>query len=465
MIGAALRQRELEGNPIKVAVVGAGRFGTSVIAQVSQMPGVVVAAIADRNATNLAAAWEAYGAPAGEIVGTDALGPAVDAIRAGRPVALSDAAPAPELPVDVLVEATGVTEVSAQICRAALEAGRHVVNVTVESEVAVGAQLARIARENGVVYSLADGDQPGVVNRLVDWARALGMDVIAAGRGTRRYPADRAGLPDGAFARYGYSDELVAHRRLSPQMYNSFRDGTKSQIEMCAVANVTGLVPDRPGMHEPSVGIPDLSDRFRLESQGGLLRREGIVDLANAISADGESEVERDIETGVFAVVRSNHPLIAEDMGFYGLSVAADGRAATIYRPYHLCGVETPLSIAEAALFGHTTGAPLEDPVADVVAVAKRDLPAGATLDGSGGATVSGYVVEWADARERSLLPLALAAGVTLARAVPAGRAVRYADIDPLPTGTLTELRALMGDRGRSDATPAPDAEPLVFPA
>ncbi len=464
MIGAVLRRRESEGRPIKVAVVGAGRFGTSVIAGVSQMPGVVVAAIADRNPTNLAAAWEAYGAPADEIANAATLGPAVDAIADGWPVALADAAPAPDLPVDVLVEATGVPEVSARICRAALEAGRHVVNVTVESEVAVGAQLARIAREQGVVYSLADGDQPGVVNRLVDWARALGMDVIAAGRGTRRYPADRAGIPDGAFARYGYSDELVAHRRLSPQMYNSFRDGTKSQTEMCAVANVTGLIPDRPGMHEPSAGIPDLADLFRLESQGGLLAREGIVDLANAIGPDGESEVDRDIETGVFAVVRSNHPLIAEDMGFYGLSVAADGHAAAIYRPYHLCGVETPLSIAEAALFGHATGTPLEEPVADIAAIAKRDLPAGTTLDGSGGATVSGYVVEWADARERSLLPLALAAGVRLAHAVPGGGAITYADLEPLPATTIGELRQLMGDPGQS-AAPAPNAAPLIFPA
>lgn len=464
MIGTALRAREADGHRVKVAVVGAGRFGTSVIAQISGMPGMEVAAIADRNPENLAAAWGAYGATPDAVVTASEMGRAVDAVRAGRPVALEDADLAPDLPVDVIVEATGVTEVSARICRAALERGRHVVNVTVEADVAVGPWLARVARTNGVVYTLADGDQPGVVNRMVDWARALGLEVIAAGRGTRRYPADREGLPEEAFARYGYSDELVAHRRLNAQMYNSFRDGTKSQIEMCAVANVTGLVPDRPGMHEPSAGIGDLARLFRLRTDGGILAREGVVDLANAVAEDGQTDVPGEIANGVFVVVRSPHPLIAEDLGFYGLNVSPDGRTGLIYRPYHLCGVEAPLSAAEAALFGHATACPREDPVADVIAVAKRDLAEGTQLDGSGGATVSGYVVRWDDARGRGLLPLALAGGVTLARPVERGKAVRYADVHRGATGMMEEMRREMGDRGWDDPATEPRLPELEFP-
>ncbi len=448
MIGAALRQREADGRRVKVAVVGAGRFGASVIAQIAGMPGMDVAAIAERSPVNMAAAWEAYGAAPDEAVTANEVGRAVDAVKAGRPVALEDADITPDLPVDVIVEATGVTEVSARICRAALERGKHVVNVTVEADVAVGARLAQIAGENGVVYTLADGDQPGVANRLVDWARSLGFQVIAAGRGTRRYPADREGSPKEAFARYRYSAEMVARRRLNAQMYNSFRDGTKSQLEMCALANVAGLVPDRPGMHEPPAGIDDLARLFRLRKDGGILGREGVVELANAVAEDGETDVAGEIANGVFVVIRSPHPLIAEDLGFYGLKVSEDGRTGVIYRPYHLCGVEAPLSAAEAALFGHATACPRQEPVADVAAVAKRDLAAGSRLDGSGGTTVSGYVVGWGAARARGILPLALAEGVKLLQPVERGRAIRYADVQRGRAGTIEELRHEMGDRG-----------------
>lgn len=451
MIGAALRAREADGKRVKVAVVGAGRFGASVIAQIAGMPGMEVAAIADRNLVNLAAAWEAYGAAPDEVVPADAIGPAVDAVTAGRPVGLEDADLAPELPVDVIVEATGVTDVSARICRVALERGRHVVNVTVEADAAVGARLARIARRNGAVYTLADGDQPGVVTRMVEWAHSLGFSVIAAGRGTRRYAADREGSPEEAFARYDYSDELVARRRLNARMYNSFRDGTKSQIEMCALANVTGLVPDRPGMYEPSAGIDDLARLFRLRADGGILGREGVVELANAVADDGETDVAGGIANGVFVVVRASHALIAEDLGFYGLNVSEDRLTGVIYRPYHLCGVETPLSAAEAALFGHATACPREEPVADVIAVAKHDLAKGTQLDGGGGETVSGYIVEWGEARARGILPLALAEGVKLVRAVRRGEAIRYADVRQRKAGTIDELRREMGDGGWED--------------
>ena len=436
MIGAALRAREADGKRVKVAVVGAGRFGASVIAQIAGVPGMEVAAIADRNPVNLAAAWEAYGAAPDEVV------------------------PA-ELPVDVIVEATGVTDVSARICRAALESGRHVVNVTVEADAAVGARLAGIARRNSVVYTLADGDQPGVVNRMVEWARSLGFSVLAAGRGTKRYAADREGSPEEAFARYGYSDELVAHRRLNARMYNSFRDGTKSQIEMCALANVTGLVPDRPGMHEPPAGVDDLAQLFRLRAHGGILGREGVVELANAVADDGETDVAGEIANGVFVVVRASHALIAEDLGFYGLKVSEDGRVGVLYRPYHLCGVETPLSAAEAALFGHATACPREEPMA---AVAKQDLAEGTQLDGGGGETVSGYIVEWGEARARGILPLALAEAVKLVRPVQRGEAICYADVRPRNAGTIDELRREMGDGGWEDVENGAMLPKLEFP-
>ena len=464
MIADALLRRQSDSRPVKVAVAGAGRFGTSVIAQISQMPGIEVTAIADISTSNLEEAWKAYGVPSESIVWAESPGAATNAIIAGQPVAVADASLVPGLPVDVVVEATGVPEISARVCRDALSLGNHVVNVTVECDVAVGAALSRLARQNNAVYSLADGDQPAAVKRLVDWSRALGFQIIAAGRGARRYRSDRAGIPEEAFARYGYDQGMVDRRRLNPRMYNSFRDGAKAQIEMTAVANMTGLVPDIPGMHEPAAGVGDLPRLLRLARHGGILSREGVVELANCVLPDDESDIPDEISIGVFAVIRSDHPLTAEDMDFYGLRMAPDGRTGIIYTPYHLCGIETPLTIAEAALFGHAVAAPRESPVADVAAVAKRDLASGERLDGSGGSTLNGYIVEWPQARRIGLLPLALADGSTLRRSITKGSPLRYSDVDLPGESVIRDLRRELGDTG-SQSEPAATAAEISFPA
>ena len=463
MIADALLKRAAAGRPLRVAVVGAGRFGTTVVAQISQAPGMEIVAIADVSRPNLEAAWAAYGRPADAVAYPDSPAEAAASVRSGTATGLLDASVVAGLPIDVVVEATGVPEVSARICRDCIVAGLHVVNVTVECDVAVGPVLARLAREHGVAYSLTDGDQPGATKRLVDWARTLGFEIIAAGRGTRRHPADRDGIPSEAFERYGYDQAMVERRRLNPKMYNSFRDGTKSQIEMTAVANMTGLVPDVPGMHEPAAGIGDLPRLLRLEDDGGILSHEGVVELANCVAPDGSGDVWDDISIGVFAVIRSDHVLTAEDMGFYGLRMADDGRTGVIFTPYHLCGIETPLTVAEAGLFGHAAAAPLEQPVADVVAVAKRDLNSGDQLDGSGGSTVSGFIVEWTLAREITLLPLALADGVKVKRSIPMGVPVRYADVAPPRQSLIRDLRREIGDEGWEAEAPRPAAV-ISFP-
>ncbi|MGH2351222.1 MAG: NAD(P)H-dependent oxidoreductase, partial [Chloroflexota bacterium] len=392
---ALLRARAAEGQPVRVGLVGAGRFGTTVAAQAGQMPGLALLAVADVNEPNACAALEAAGydgTAAGGIVRTGDTGTAADAILRGRPALLDDGPRLAELPLDVIVEATGRPEVSAQVIWAALGAGKHVVNVTVESDVLLGALFRRRADASGAVYTVADGDQPGCTMRLVEWAQVLGYRVVAAGRGTQRYPWDRHGVPEEAFARYGYDGDLVARRRLNPQMYNSFRDGSKAQIEMTSLANMTGLVPDVRGMHEPSAALENLPRLFGPPAAGGLLSREGVVDLANAVAPDGHTLLPNHIASGVWTVVTTDDPLLREDLAFYGLPASPDGERAVLYRPYHLCGVEAPLSIAEAAQLGRPTGAPLPTPVADVIAVAKRDLRQGERLDGSGGHTVYGLI-------------------------------------------------------------------------
>jgi predicted homoserine dehydrogenase-like protein len=440
---AGLEAREAAGRPIRVGLVGAGRFGTTVAAQVGQMRGMRLSVVCDlRPESAEMAALGGTRGDAARIVRPSGAGALADAVAADRCAVTDDLALALEAPVDVVVEATGRPGVAVRVADGAIAAGKHVVMVTVEADVLLGAALAERARRAGVVYTLADGDQPAVTKRMVDWCRAAGYTIVAAGRGTRRYPGDAEGLPEEAFARYGFEAEIVERRRFNAQMYNSFRDGSKAQIEMCALANASGLRPDRPGMHEPSAGYADLPRLFRPRSEGGLLERTGIVDLSNAVGIDGRTDVPTAIANGVWVVVTTDQPLLREDLAFYGLPASEDKRYAAFWRAYHLCGVETPTSIAEAALFGTPTAAPLDGPIADVVAVAKRDLAPGDTLDGSGGANVRGQVEEIGGALAGGWLPLGLADGVRLNRAVRQGEPIPRAAVDGRPAGRLAELRA-----------------------
>ena len=329
-LAGRLEERAAEDRPVRVGLVGAGRFGTSVAAQLGRMRGLRLAVVADLRQSNAQAALEAAGWAAADVQTTDSAGVVRERVHAGRAVIVEAADLLAEAPLDVVVEATGRPEVSARVIPGLLRAGIHVVNVTVESDVLLGALFRRQADTAGVVYSLADGDQPICTKRLYDWAVGLGYRVIAAGRGTRRYPTDRALTPAEAFARWGVDEEHVQRRRLNAQMYNSFVDGSKAQIESTAIANMTGLVPDVRGLHEPSVAVPDLPNTLRRREEGGILGAEGVVELANAVAPDGKTLLPDNIASGVWAVVTTEQPLLREDMAFYHLPVSGDGRAAVL---------------------------------------------------------------------------------------------------------------------------------------
>ena len=446
MIAADLAERERAGKPIRVGIVGAGKFGSSVAHQVSRMPGLRLVALADLFPDKARAVFARNDIEPENIVQAGDTHAIARVIEQGKSAVTDDPMALCDAPLDVIVEATGVPENGARIGAEAIARGKHIVMVNMETDVAVGALLSKRARAAGVVYTVADGDQPGCIMRLVDWAQALGLEVVVAGRGTRRFSSDREGDPDEAFARYGYDPQLVQEQQLNAQMYNSFRDGSKSQIEMCSVANMSGLVPDVRGMHEPSATIPDLATVFSLQANGGVLNEFGVVELANAVAPNGVTVLPNHLDIGVFIVVRTDHPRIAQDLGFYGLKMGPDGTTAAHYRPYHLCGIEAPLSIAEAGLYGKPTGAPIGAPVADVIAVAKRDLAAGETLDGSGGKTVYGLIERAAIVRAESLLPLTVTNGVRLTRAVAADQPITYDMIERPTDSLLWSLRAEQDD-------------------
>ena len=442
-----LEARVAAGRPVTVALAGAGRFGTSIAAQISQIEGLRLAAVADPNASHGVAALEAAGWAEGQWQRCEGAGEAQAAIEAGTAVLAPDAEVLESAPIEVLVDATGIPDVAARNAWGALRHGKHVVMVTVEADVSCGWALAREARRQGVVYTLAAGDQPVAIMELFDWAMALGLQVIAVGRGTRRYPADRHGDPERALSRLGYDAEAAERLRLNAQMYNSFRDGTKAQIEMCAVSNMTGLPPDRRGMHEPSVGLNELPDLFAPAEAGGLLESTGVVDLANGVGSDGESELSENIADGVWAVVTSDVGHIREDMRIHGTRVSRDGRRMVLFREYHLCGIETPLSIAQAALLGSSSGLAKETPTSEVLAYAKRDLRPGDRLDGSGGRLVYGLIDRAEALRSEGVLPLGQAYGARVLEPVAADQAIPAGSVKVNEESFVAKLRELAGEQ------------------
>lgn len=419
-----LEERGAAGRPLRVALVGAGKFGTMWLAQAARTPGVHVVAVADLVPARARAALATAGfAP--ERVGA---GSVAEAARRGTTFVGDDGEALLEAgEIEIAVDATGSPAAGVALVLACARNGKHVVMVNVEADALCGPFLARRCREAGVVYSLAYGDQPALVCELVDWARACGLPVVAAGKGTRYLPRFHASTPDTVWADYGISPERAAAGGLDARMFNSFLDGTKSAIEMAAVANATGLVPAPDGLDFPACSADDLARVLRPRDAGGVLHHAGQVEVVSSLARDG-TPVPRDLRWGVYVVFEAPTDYAARCFSEYGL-VAADGeRYAAIWRPFHLVGLELGISIASVGFRGEPTGAPRAW-VADVVAVAKRDLAAGEVLDGEGGYRVWGKLLPAAESRRAGALPIGLAHGARLLAAVRAGEAVRWADV------------------------------------
>jgi predicted homoserine dehydrogenase-like protein len=344
--------------------------------------------------------------------------------------------------VDVIVEATGNPLAGTEHALAAIDGGQHVVMVTVEADVLVGPLLAERARAAGVVYSLAYGDQPALICELVDWARTTGFEVIAAGKGTKYLPEYHFSTPDTVWGHYGFSPEYAQSSGLNPQMFNSFLDGTKSAIEMAAVANATGLAVPRDGLAFPPCGADDLASVCIPVEDGGVLPQPGVVEVVSSLNRDG-TEVARDLRWGVYVTLRAHSDYVADCFRQYGLVTDATGRFTAMYRPYHLIGLELGVSVLSAALRGQPTGA-AQGFTADVISIAKRDLVPGDVLDGEGGYTVFGSVIPAADSVRRGLLPIGLAHGARVGHPVRRGEPIRWQDVtfgsEPLATRLRREL-------------------------
>jgi predicted homoserine dehydrogenase-like protein len=379
--------------PINVGVAGAGLFGTKLVDQIECVTGMKTAAIADIDIDTALDTYREAGVLTSDVVQADGREMLNDAIANENRTVITDGVALSESDIDVLVEATGIPEVGARHAYTAIMADTHVVMVNVEADTVIGPTLADLADRADVTYSMAYGDQPALIAELYDWSQTVGLDVIAAGKGNPYLEEYRYGTPDDVFERYGFEDSFVEEHGLNPQMYNSFLDGTKVAVEMCAVANATGLTPDVQGMHLPAASIPEIPETLRPKEDGGILNQTGIVDTVSSIRPNG-IEVDHDISFGVYLVTTTPNEQVQEYLeqnsgsGFY---VASDGKYQVFHRPYHLPGVETTVSVANAAIRNEPTGVPQRHE-AEVVGAAKRDLDPGEQLDGGGGYTTYGLL-------------------------------------------------------------------------
>ena len=435
-----LKEREARGVPLRVGLIGAGKFGSMYLSQVRHTPGVRVTAIADLDPTRARQSLRRVGWPDSAISSLNFF---------------SDSRALIEKPdIDIVIDSTGSPSAGIAHVLACCEHGKHIVMVNVEADALAGPLLAQRAREAGIVYSLAYGDQPALICELVDWARACGFEVIAAGKGTKYLPQYHASTPQTVWGHYGLTADDAKGGGLNAQMFNSFLDGTKSAIEMCSVSNATGLTaPD--GLSFPPCSVDQLPELLRPRTDGGLLHHRGQVEVISSLQRDG-TPVSRDLRWGVYVVFAGGSDYVERCFREYGLVTDRSGQYSALYKPFHLIGLELGISVASVGLRDEPTGAPIGFN-ADVVATAKRDLAAGETLDGEGGYTVYGKVMPADESVRLGGLPLGLAHNVKLVSAVMAGQQIRWNDIEIDDSEPAVAFR-----RSMERAIAMPENEPLV---
>ena len=419
-----LQSRAADGNPIRVLLIGAGKFGSMFLSQVRTTPGMHLVAVADLSPQRARDALARTGWPA-EQVSARSL---EEAHAKGTTFVTDDALRAIASDhIDVVIDATGHPAAGIRHVLACCDHGKHIVMVNVEADALAGPWLAEHARKAGIVYSLAYGDQPALICEMVDWARTAGFEVMAAGKGTKYLPAYHQSTPDTVWGHYGFTDEMVASGDFNAQMFNSFLDGTKSAIEMAAVANATGLAPAPDGLAFPPCGVDDLPHILKPREHGGMLHHAGQVEVISSLERDGNA-VFRDLRWGVYVTFRAGSEYVKKCFREYGLNTDESGEYAAMYKPFHLIGLELGISVASVALRGEPTGA-ARDFLGDVVATAKRNLQPGEVLDGEGGYTVYGKLTPARDSLALGGLPIGLAHRVKLVRPVPAGQPLRWDDV------------------------------------
>lgn len=443
MLGLNKKLKDLQsrGGSIKVAIVGVGQMGSSMAVHLKTLAGMAVAAVANRDVNRAAKILKSIGFGAedmaliesgikvspenrdSEIIKAGGAAKLISsAIASGKTIVTDDIGILTGIEeVDVVVDATGNTEAGAQIAFSAINNKKHVVTFNVEADTTIGPLLKKMADNAGIVYTLAAGDEPAAAKELFDMADALGLEVIAAGKG-KNNPLDKRANPD-TLAEY------AAMKGASARMMTSFVDGTKSMFEMACLSNATGLVPDVRGMHGARVNVSELAGQYSLKEDGGILSRKGVVEFAIG-----------DVAPGVFLVYTSHLKIIRDELKYL---LFGDGPNYLLYRPYHLTSIEAPLSVARAYFLREPTIVPIAGLISEVAAYGKKDLKAGELLDGIGAYTTYGMIEHYGIAKEENLLPLGLSEGCRLKNDIQKGQPITYDDVELVESSTILQLRRL----------------------
>jgi len=423
-LSTMLKERAAAGRPVRIGQIGAGKFGTMFLSQVRLTAGMHLVGLADLMPQRARERMMGVGWPK-EQSEARSMG---DALKTGKTFVTDDAMAVIANPeIEVVIEATGDPATGIKLCQAAIAHGKHVVMVNVEADALAGPLLARRAREAGVVYSLAWGDQPALICEHADWARACGFKVVAAGKGTRYHPSYHQSTPESVWGILDQYLKIKDRSHINPKMFNSFVDGTKSGIEMTAVCNATGLVPQTDGLAFPPASRFDLAEVCKPRSAGGTLEKAGVTEVVSSLDRDGR-DVAHNLVMGTYVVAESDSPYAGQCAVEYNLLPDTSGKYFALYRPTHMIGLELGISVASAALRKEPTGAPVCFN-SDVVATAKRLLKKGEVLDGEGGFLVWGKQTPADVSLAQGCLPLGLASDVKLVRDVAAGQPLKWSDV------------------------------------
>ncbi len=416
-----LLARAASVGPVTIGLAGAGQMGTDIIVQVSLMPGLRIGAIAEvRTQTAIDGVLLSGRDRSDIVIASNANG--IDAAIESGKIAVTDDlnALAQAGRIDVIIDATGNPNIGTLFALEVMKNGKHIVMLNVEADITIGRFLKEEARKAGVIYTGAAGDEPACTLEIIGFARSLGMKVIAAGKG-KNNPLKIDAMP----AEY---EKEARERNMNARMLVEFVDGSKTAIEMVAIANATGLVPDVPGMHGPTATIDELASVLCPKEDGGILNKKGVVDYS----------IGKGVAPGVFCIVETQHPRVLERM--IDLKVGK-GPYFTIYRPYHLTSLEVPLSAARAVMHKTADMVPLDYPVAEAVAVAKRDLNPGDTLGMIGESDYRGHAVTWEDARAKGMVPLGIAEKAKVMKPIKTGELLTYENCVPDDSLVVTQIR------------------------
>lgn len=421
-LNTRLKQLEESGKKINIGLVGAGQMGRGMTSQMFCMKGIRPAVISDINLDNAKKAYTLAGINSDDIAVAKTPSEVEEAMSRNKYVVTDDFEVVTKaLPVDVVIDATGVPEVGAQIALESIYNGKHIVMLNVETDVTVGPILKKMADSAGVVYTVSAGDEPGAIKELYDFADAMGFEVVVAGKG-KNNPLNLDANPDTV-------REKAEAQKMNPKMLASFVDGTKTMVEMTAVSNAIGFLPTKRGMIGPKATVKELPKLLSLKEEGGILERYQVVEYINGIAP------------GVFVIVRTNLPAILEEMAYLSMG---EGPNYVLYRPYHLTSIETPLSAARAYIYHEPTIAPKGAPVSETVTVAKKDLKAGEHLDGIGGFTIYGVIDTYENARKQNALPIGLVnKNVVLKKDVKKGETITYDMVTLDESSLILQLRRM----------------------